>query len=751
MPAVLLLMVALNDPRIAIVQLQGDGLLDTALAATSRALEADPDTAARLGLHYLQGDLLDRLGRRAEATESFALALSATPKLSGHARLRIAIDQDLLGHPEVAAGLTATLLASNPPSSVVGPAIDLLARALEQGGDCRLLGGLRPASFRNGVRRLIELAGADCDLRVGRNDTARQTLVALLEESTSDVAALAAARRLGAFPDTYSQVATLELVGSAFLEHRIFDRSADLLGRVVLQLDSRIRSTRDFDTRFQWVRSSFWIGHFELAAERYADLASRTATPHQIAQALYHRARSLELAGHFSAAADGYRRAFVAQREGSFASASLLGALRLDWLAGREEPALELYEVLKVQRLAGAERTRAALFLAASDLAQKRLDRAERWLSEAAAWSNDSAGEVHYWRGRLAETAGDPSAAIDAYLRTIRRDYFDPMSQLAMVRLATPGLAAAAQARADASGNDSSRWFDSWILLGVQPSDPRREELRARLEQRFVRDHPDQHVVSSLPVPVDSWPIWSATLTEPEDQLLALGIWSEGAGAALRHFPVARPDLALTASRHLEAAGRTRDSLLIAEILQKRVPKRIPEPLLADDLRRALYPFSYRPLIERSAERHRIEPLLLAALIREESKFDPRAASAAAARGLTQFVLTTAERVARNNGMGVITPRDLERPEVSIELGAAYLRELLDRFGESWPQAIAAYNAGEDQALLWERYCLSKDPAEFLTKVGFQETRAYLSRVFSAFGQYHSLYRPTSYEITERP
>jgi soluble lytic murein transglycosylase len=82
----------------------------------------------------------------------------------------------------------------------------------------------------------------------------------------------------------------------------------------------------------------------------------------------------------------------------------------------------------------------------------------------------------------------------------------------------------------------------------------------------------------------------------------------------------------------------------------------------------------------------------------------------------------------------------LEQPETSIALGAAYLRELKDRFAGDVARMVVAYNAGEAQADAWKRYCFSDDPAEFYTKVTFRETRGYLDKVLTSYGHYRELY-----------
>jgi soluble lytic murein transglycosylase len=175
-------------------------------------------------------------------------------------------------------------------------------------------------------------------------------------------------------------------------------------------------------------------------------------------------------------------------------------------------------------------------------------------------------------------------------------------------------------------------------------------------------------------------------------------------------------------------------------VLADRIGDRAPEAIWPRQLRTRLYPVPFADAIERAAKRRGVEPALLLGLLREESRFDADAISAASARGMAQFVFPTAEEVASRIGMGRISPEDLADPAISIELGAAYLHELLERFGGSIPEAVAAYNAGDRQAALWRTHCYSRDPAEFITKVSFKETRAYVERVLGARERYRDLY-----------
>jgi soluble lytic murein transglycosylase len=242
-------------------------------------------------------------------------------------------------------------------------------------------------------------------------------------------------------------------------------------------------------------------------------------------------------------------------------------------------------------------------------------------------------------------------------------------------------------------------------------------------------------------LPTHRWPLWSASLERPEERILGLGDWESAAPVLERHFPLADDTLALTRARFLAEGGLIRASIRTAEILAKRAPESLPAEYWPSELTHSLYPLAFGGLLRREAGAVGLDPLLLAALIREESRFDATATSAAAARGLTQFVLPTARRLAPGIGLTAFEAHDLHDPEVAIRLGAAYLSELSDRFGGRDHQVLAAYNAGEAQAELWRSYCVGDERAEYLTKVGFRETRGYLRKVLASHSRYRELYR----------
>jgi soluble lytic murein transglycosylase len=159
------------------------------------------------------------------------------------------------------------------------------------------------------------------------------------------------------------------------------------------------------------------------------------------------------------------------------------------------------------------------------------------------------------------------------------------------------------------------------------------------------------------------------------------------------------------------------------------------------------YPRPYSTTVEAAAAEFDVDPLLLWAVMREESRYDPEALSYVGARGLMQVMPSTQDWIAEQLGEE-IPPGEAFTAETGIRMGAWFLRFLLDYFEDDLELAIAAYNGGAGSVDSWQDDPLVSNRDDFLRWIGFGETREYLSKVSLSYQVYRVLYgdRPTEGE-----
>ena len=152
------------------------------------------------------------------------------------------------------------------------------------------------------------------------------------------------------------------------------------------------------------------------------------------------------------------------------------------------------------------------------------------------------------------------------------------------------------------------------------------------------------------------------------------------------------------------------------------------------------YPLDYPPLIDAAAAENGLSPLLLLAMIRQESFFDPTAGSPAGALGLTQVIPLTGSEIAQELGAEDFSTPDLLRPLVSIRFGAHYVRSQLDLFDANLFLALAAYNGGPANASRWRESLPAADMDLFVELIDFGETRSFVKLVLENYAMYRFLY-----------
>jgi soluble lytic murein transglycosylase len=155
---------------------------------------------------------------------------------------------------------------------------------------------------------------------------------------------------------------------------------------------------------------------------------------------------------------------------------------------------------------------------------------------------------------------------------------------------------------------------------------------------------------------------------------------------------------------------------------------------------KVLFPVAYWDQIKRHSKLRGLDPYMMAALMAQESTFDPQIRSHANAVGLMQVLPSTGARYARRIGLRRFRPSMLTVPETNIRLGTAIFTDLVARFDGGTHLALASYNAGEGAVARWvaERPGIGRD--EFIDDIPYPETQNYVKRIVGTAEDYRRLY-----------
>ena len=323
--------------------------------------------------------------------------------------------------------------------------------------------------------------------------------------------------------------------------------------------------------------------------------------------------------------------------------------------------------------------------------------------------NTDNRGRAGYWAARDSERAGKLSDARALYEAMLQRYDANWYGHLARERLKTLARAGAPDAAVDKP------------LLGSPVA-------------RAVQN------LSTVTVAAETAGAEAEATLKRADELNAAGFDGralEELDGLLADAP-ASPRVNLAKAKVLRTSDRNVEALIV---MQKSFPdyaQMKPEELTREQWD-VFYPLEHWDTIVENARARGVDPYRVASVIRQETVFNPRAESSADAYGLMQLLLDTAQRTARR--VGATPPRsktELFEPRLNIQLGTAYLREQLDRYGRI-EYAAAAYNAGPGRADRW-KVELPTEIDEWTEAVPFRETRGYVQGIIRNTLQYQRLY-----------
>ena len=192
--------------------------------------------------------------------------------------------------------------------------------------------------------------------------------------------------------------------------------------------------------------------------------------------------------------------------------------------------------------------------------------------------------------------------------------------------------------------------------------------------------------------------------------------------------------VALLAARASDAAG---DYSSAATLMISYFGQYLERPAtgLPDDFWALAYPRAFLSEVSAAAARHKVDPLLMLGLARQESHFDPTARSPVGAVGLFQLMPYTAVEIDPAFAEPGATDRLVE-PAVSAELGAAHLAQHLARYGGALAPTIASYNADRERVQVWWDEAKELPEELFIDSIPYRETRAYVRQVLANYAMY---------------
>ncbi|HEU5169844.1 MAG TPA: transglycosylase SLT domain-containing protein [Gemmatimonadales bacterium] len=437
----------------------------------------------------------------------------------------------------------------------------------------------------------------------------------------------------------------------------------------------------DADDRFVHATALFRLAQYPEAARVFARVPAKHPRG---GEAAYQRARAILRSGDEPQAVAALKSVLKRFPRDSAAGAPALVLLADLAADARRDPEARRYQLRLARQFPASRFTPTArLHAALIALLDGRAEAAAREL-DSLAQGRSAGGEAlaaQYWSGRAWAEAGDPARANARWESIIGRDPASYYAGLAARRLGAP----------------------LW--------------------------EPPEAADSFAPVPaVDSG----------LDRALALerlGLTEEA--AVERDQAAGAADETLEGLLATASAFRSRGYASQATRLASRA---IARGARADArVYRLLYPVTHADALRAEAGAQGLDPAFVAALIRQESLFNPAATSSAGARGLMQLMPATGGTLARSLGFPTWNPVLLWQPDVSLAMGTIHLKELAARYDHP-VRTLAAYNAGVHRVIRWDGKLGMGDPELFAERIPFVETRDYVRIIQRNRDLYRALY-----------
>ncbi|MBI1764484.1 MAG: transglycosylase SLT domain-containing protein [Acidobacteria bacterium] len=729
-------------------------------------LRTSPETVARNNYDYLLARLLDQRSAFAEAAPHFQKIVARNSPLAGYALWHLAEIARAGGKLTEEQATLQKLVAQFPDHLWRERALRRLSESYFHAGNYQaVLTTLRTLGPRRDV--LPRIGEAQAALR--QPEAARASFEAALTSGSTDDTALRAIVNLDKLDAAQGKLLSEaeHLRRARVLQFNRFFAGARPHWLAVINgfPQSRARA----ESLFQLGRNYFLENKFAEALPWYERVGSGFPQTEEGEQGFYYAGHCHQFSDQTDKAIARYEQYLQRYPKGKFIGYAHLNAIDTLRSAGRPEQALQWAQRAQAEFGEGffgvtALFQQAKIRLGKEDYVGALADfttlRAKN-LNVHGQVATTNLPEVSFMRAYCLEMLGRFDEAITEYLTlnegrghsTAAYAYYGQRATARLRALATnlraKNMVAArrefwlAQARqAAAIANAGATKFAVNQALRLVEDEKTRQELFGLLRAAYAKlpgyEAPALNFTPAgraVPLPEGTPAATGTSHATIANELLFLGLYDEGAAELAAAQTVSNNTVAYYCARG-DCANYT---FRLFEPLLRNLPEDYRLELLPRELAEVFYPFPFRGALKKHAGARGVDPRFVLSIARQESSYNTRIKSAAAARGMLQFIAPTAIQIAEQLQLTDFEQDDLYEPNTAILVGAQYMKNLFDLFGSS-QAAAAAYNGSEESVARWVARTGSKDVDRFVIEVAKRETKDYVFKVLNNLQAYKTIY-----------
>jgi soluble lytic murein transglycosylase len=477
---------------------------------------------------------------------------------------------------------------------------------------------------------------------------------------------------------------------------------------------------------------------YSLRAQIYMHLRKYSLAIHQIDQLeklmqtsdpklLYQKAKALSRLDQDRDAVQIYKQIHKKHPDSEFAPKALYRAARLCQLELKHQDAMHIYKIL-IKEYPDKEESRDALFqLGWIYYLEKRFKRAAECLQEVPRVEEEPHFNARtlYWLARALDMTGKSKEAAELQ-EQILKSYPNTCYALFLTNYFNKKCASDFSRDTKSARNSNPETPET-----SKPSNPATSiNTASEFSKECARD-------------------FSPDLTIPAE-LIQIGLLED----ALEELKCIEKTGNLSEKEILQLAKlylQANDYFSAHRLIHNKYGKEIEiQPQKYPEHAKLAFPLAYYDLVMQHSKTNNLDPFLILALVYAESRYKTDALSRAGATGLMQLIPHTARKMAKELGQDSLSSKSLNDPDTNLKLGCYYLAKLIKEFSQDKSkdqlmpllQALASYNAGEDNVNEWkDQYQkVAPGPDEFLEMIPFIETRVYVRKVLAHYAIYNNIY-----------